>query len=92
MWAPFLEALAIPISLILAGGGAKNLIDLIKMWVEAKNGRTVKLKRGDIEIEIRGDVPRSEVVRAEKLLRHLEKARESKTKRANSQSGPAGKK
>jgi hypothetical protein len=55
-WDVILSSLTASVGLICAAGGSKSLIDLLKIWVENKKSRKVKIKKGDIEIEINGDV------------------------------------
>jgi hypothetical protein len=42
-------------------GGAKVVFDSIKLWVNRKNGRKLKLVKGDFQVEIEGDMSTAEI-------------------------------
>jgi hypothetical protein len=44
-----------------SGKVSKVLLDLIKIWVEEKKGRRIKIKKGDVELEIAGGMSAAEI-------------------------------
>jgi len=58
---PFLSSIATGIGLVCSAGGTALLVDTIKTWVERKKGRRIRIKRGDVEVEIEGSVTQQEL-------------------------------
>jgi hypothetical protein len=53
-WDIVLEEIGQILAIVCAAGGSKALIDLLRAWVEERSGRKIRIKRGDVELEIQG--------------------------------------
>jgi len=51
-----LLAIVRPLGIICAAGGTKAFFNMLKSWVNEKEGRKIIIKKGDTEIEIHGGV------------------------------------
>lgn len=56
-----------------AVGGMKVLLEMAKLWVEDRKQRRIKLRKGDIELELEGSMSQSEIQRKIKLFQELAK-------------------
>jgi hypothetical protein len=54
-----------------AVGGAKFIFDGIKLWMDRKKGRKLKLAKGDFQLEIEGDVSTAEIERGFEQFKRL---------------------
>ncbi len=67
--------------MLSAAGGMKMLLEMVKLWVEERKERRIKLKRGDIELEIQGSMSKREIQQKLELFQELTKgAKESDIK------------
>jgi hypothetical protein len=60
-WDSILSSISESIAIVCAVGGSKALIGLLKSWVEERGGRKIRIKKGDIELEVQGGVSESHV-------------------------------
>lgn len=67
-WDVILRGISMPLTLACAAGGAKVLVDLLKLWVEDRKGRKVTIRHGDDEIELAGGMSDHDLERAVKLF------------------------
>jgi hypothetical protein len=67
---PWAHAMATAIASICAAGGIKMFVELLKAWVEERKGRKIRIKRGDLEIEVQGGVTKAQV---DQLIKTFEK-------------------
>jgi hypothetical protein len=51
-----------------AAGGVKVLVEALKLWVEERKDRMIKIKKGDVEIVLQGNVGKKEIDRAVRLF------------------------
>ena len=49
-----LSSIGTGIGLVCGAGGSALLAELLKTWIEAKRGRSIKIRKGDVELEIHG--------------------------------------
>jgi DNA repair photolyase len=42
-------------------GGAKMSLEVVKLWLDYKKGKRIKIRKGDLEIEIQGDMTQREI-------------------------------
>jgi hypothetical protein len=56
-----LRGICYAIAMGCAAGGTKALIDLLKAWVEERKGRRIKIKQGEVEIEIQGGMSQKRI-------------------------------
>src|ERR1041384_8181578 len=57
-------------------GVAFSLYRLIKLWIEYQNAKHIKIKKGDIEVEIKGGVTAKEIQKVIALFRKVAKVDE----------------
>ena len=55
-WDLVLKEVGSIVTIICAAGGSKAFMDLLKSWVEKSRSRKIKIKKGDIELEIQGGI------------------------------------
>ena len=60
--------LATMISALCTAGGAKIFVDFLKVWIEERKGRLIRIKKGDVEVELQGAVNVTQIQRAIELL------------------------
>jgi hypothetical protein len=65
------EAVTIITAMLSAAGGMKMLLEMVKLWIEARKERRIKLKRGDIELEIQGSMSEKEIQESLELFLEL---------------------
>jgi hypothetical protein len=71
-----LHWLSEPLTVAFAAGGIKLLLELFKTWVEDRKGRKIRIKKGDIEIDLEGGVSKEQVEQALKILEeHFEESK-----------------
>jgi hypothetical protein len=46
-----------------AAGGIAGFVGLIKAWVDDRNGRKIRIKQGDFEVEFQGGISQDEIER-----------------------------
>jgi hypothetical protein len=56
-----LSSIGTGIGLVCGAGGSALLAELLKTWIEGKRGRSIKIRRGDVELEIQGVVRKREL-------------------------------
>ena len=44
------------VAIVCAAGGSKAFSDHLKTWVEERSGRKIRIRKGDIELEIQGGI------------------------------------
>jgi hypothetical protein len=75
------ELITVITAMLSAAGGMKMLLEMVKLWVEERKERRIKLKRGDIELEIQGSMSKREIQQKLELFQELTKdAKESDIK------------
>ncbi len=62
-------SLSTALSLTAAAGGIKWLVDILKVWVEDRKERSITIKKGDVEIVLKGGVGDEQIERAVKLFK-----------------------
>jgi hypothetical protein len=68
-------------AILSTAGGMKMLLEMVKLWVESRKERRIKLKTGDIELELQGSMSQKEIQSKIQLFRELTKdAKESDVK------------
>src|SRR2546423_91624 len=67
------ELITVATAMLSAAGGMKMLLEMVKLWVEERKERRIKLKRGDIEIEVQGSMSKREIQQKLELFRELAK-------------------
>jgi len=67
-WEVLLRDVTVPLSIVCAAGGARALIDLLRVWVEERKGRCITFKYKDIEITLKGGVSTEDVERIVRLF------------------------
>jgi hypothetical protein len=67
-WDAVLSSISVPIAIVCAAGASKAFIDLLRTWVEERKGRRIKIKRGDIEVEIQGGVSAKDIERVTEIF------------------------
>ena len=67
-WDVILQGISLPIAIACASGASKAFIDLLKTWVEERKGHTIRIRRGNCEIELTGGVTDNDVQRAVDLF------------------------
>lgn len=60
-------------TMLSAAGGMKMLLEMVKLLVEERKERRIKLKRGDIELEIQGSMSKREIQQKLELFQELTK-------------------
>src|SRR5436309_15317851 len=68
-------------TILSAAGGMKMLLEMVKLWVEDRRERRIKLKRGDIELEIQGSMSKREIQQKLELFQELTKDARSEERR-----------
>jgi hypothetical protein len=63
------QTFTIPLSLICVGGGYKLVVELLKLWVADRTGRKLKVKKGDVEIEIQGAIDPEQIEQLTEMLK-----------------------
>lgn len=72
------EFVTVVTAMLSAAGGMKMILEMVKLWVEERKERRIKLKRGDIELELQGSMSQKEIQQKVELFRELIKdAKES---------------
>ena len=56
-----LSSIGTGIGLVCGAGGSALLAELLKTWIEGKRGRSIKIRKGDVELEIQGVVRKREL-------------------------------
>ena len=75
------EVVTVVTAMLSAAGGMKMLLEMVKLWIEDRKERRIKLKRGDIELELQGRMSSEEIRQKIELFRELtEDAKESNIK------------
>lgn len=67
-YSELMQVLGASLTAVCAAGGAKMFIEILKVWLEERKGRRVKIKKGDIELEIQGGVSKEQVEQIIMLL------------------------
>lgn len=49
---------------------SKMFLELVKSWVEERKGRSIRVKNGDVEIEIKGGMSTRRINKLFELIRH----------------------
>jgi len=57
----FLNQIAIFLGIIFTAGGSKVFAELLKIWVEEKKSRKIRIKNENTEIEIQGNVTNNQI-------------------------------
>jgi hypothetical protein len=74
-WGPgaieVLNAASSTIAALVATGGVKMVVDLIKAWVEERKGRRIRIAANGVEVEIAGGTSPEDIARAVSLLERL---------------------
>jgi hypothetical protein len=58
-------------AVLSAAGGMKMILEMVKLWIEQRKERRIKLKRGDIELELQGSMSQKELEQKIELFREL---------------------
>jgi hypothetical protein len=56
-----LQHITTPLALACAAGGCRVLVELLRSWVEERKGRVLKIKQGQVELEIHGALTEAQV-------------------------------
>ncbi len=66
-----IEEVITAVTVITAAGGMKMLLEIVKLWVEERKGRKLKLKSKDVELELHGGMSKKEKEQSIKLFEKL---------------------
>lgn len=67
------ELITVVTAMLSAAGGMKMILEMVKLWVEERKERRIKLKMEDIEVEVQGSMSKREIQRKLELFRELVK-------------------
>jgi hypothetical protein len=46
---------------LMAAGSLKVILTILKLWIEERKGRRIKIKKGDFELELQGTMSKKEI-------------------------------
>lgn len=49
-----IDAIATTAAIVSAAGGLKFVLEMVRLWIEARKERRIKIKKGDAELELQG--------------------------------------
>lgn len=51
-----IDAIATTAAIVSAAGGLKFVLEMARLWIEARKDRRIKIKKGDVEMELQGSM------------------------------------
>ena len=68
-----IDAIATTAAIVSAAGGLKFALEMARLWIEARKDRRIKIKKGDVEMELQGTMSDKDIAatmeRFERLAR-----------------------
>jgi hypothetical protein len=60
-WGAIIDNISNSIAVVCAAGASKAFIELLKLWVNERKSRSIKIKEGNDEIEIKGGMSEKKI-------------------------------
>lgn len=71
-----IDAIATTAAIVSAAGGLKFALEMARLWIEARKDRRIKIKKGEVEMELQGTMSDKDIAvtieRFEQLARKEE--------------------
>ena len=65
------ETVVTTAAIVSAAGGLKFVLEMARLWIEARKDRRIKIKKGDVEIELQGTMSDKDITAKIELFERL---------------------